>query len=322
MKLRWEFLVILLLVGTIGLISLSKMQKYPSLQQICEPLQYHNKYSDGSLRSRIESQLEYVCPRSNSKVAIVMPFHGEDTNNLIRNIRRWKETTFAPCLDDKSPMVDLYFSNCLGSQKVEEKIAAELTPELRKCFKSIQFVYESTVKAIDHDMGSLQHLEALLDRFSQTHDYFFLMEWDTFPVRNDWVNKLFLQAVCGPDFWMKGSHPRDATNHTVFYYGWHINGNAIYNVHNNITFQLMKRILHSANPPIYDIAIDRYMTRNPDTAREVRDFRHLYMLTDFVYNMGPKPWATFQFREENPDSYFVHGRVIDDNPNAKYVVTW
>jgi hypothetical protein len=42
---------------------------------------------------------------------------------------------------------------------------------------------------------------------------------------------------------MKGSHARDATNHSVYYYGWHINGNALYNVKNQKTLNMLLHIL-------------------------------------------------------------------------------
>jgi hypothetical protein len=56
-----------------------------------------------------------------------------------------------------------------------------------------------------HDKGSRLHFLTILRQLNQTYDYFFLMEGDTHPVRPDWANRVFMEASCGEDFWLKGN---------------------------------------------------------------------------------------------------------------------
>eukprot|EP01118_Nematostelium_gracile_P016066 TRINITY_DN6572_c0_g1_i1.p1 TRINITY_DN6572_c0_g1~~TRINITY_DN6572_c0_g1_i1.p1 ORF type:complete len:314 (+),score=60.34 TRINITY_DN6572_c0_g1_i1:58-999(+) len=267
----------------------------------------------------LQSRIDDVCPRRSAKIAIVVPYHLNDADMILKGIERWKKEDFFPCEDDVPPIVDLIFSNCLGSSVPNEQILEAFTPELKKCFRSIQFVYEESVTSTVHDLGSLQHLNATLFRMRETHDYFFLMEADTYPIRRNWISTIIREVMCGSDFWMKGSHPRDATNHTVYWYGWHVNGNAIYNVRFKRGFEIMQMILSSADPPIYDIIIDRFF-RNPDNAELVRTIRHLYVLCDFMFNLGGREFATYQMRREHPEVVFVHSRAISDNPAMTFYV--
>jgi len=260
-----------------------------------------------------------ICPRVNSRVAIVMPFHGDDPTTVIENINRWKQDLFAPCEVGSESYIDFIFSNCLGTESIQTQIEAAITPEIRSCFKSISFVFEDHLKSRSHDLGSLQHFNATLHRLEGLYDYFFLMEPDTFPIRSGWLHKVFTEAVCGADFWMKGSHSRDTTEHSVLHYGWHINGNALYNLANEVTLNMLYGILEQADPPIYDIAIEKWIVRNPKTVEIVRRYRHLYTISDFVYNTGPRDWSVHQWRKEFPNTYFVHGNMIHEEPEATFM---
>jgi hypothetical protein len=52
----------------------------------------------------IEEHIQGICPRMEAKVAIVIPFHGDDVSKVIANIKRWNEVNILVYMIDISPI--------------------------------------------------------------------------------------------------------------------------------------------------------------------------------------------------------------------------
>jgi len=255
------------------------------------------------------------CPRQNSRVAIVMPFH--NFQSILDNVKRWKRSDTAPC--DTSdlrnpPFVDLVFSCDFNASCPDfEPLRNAVMNGLHKCFKNVIFQVEGIPDA-GHDVGSKLHFLALLSRLNQTYDYFFLMEGDTHPIRENWANQIFLESACGEDFWMKGSHDRNSGFEGARDWGWHINGNALYNIRDQYLLKLMYDLINAGD--FYDMLLGGWV-RSPHNYLITRNILHLYRFSGFVQNRfhyGPDAeWVVSTMRREYPYTYFVHGQVFRED---------
>jgi len=256
------------------------------------------------------------CPRVDSRVAIVMPFHNFES--ALKNVRRWHNVRFSPCSipDLKNPpFVDLLFScDSVASCPDLETLKNEVMNGLHKCFKKVTFQVENMPDK-GHDQGSRMHFLTLVKQLNQSYDYFFLMEGDTHPVRENWANRVFMESICGEDFWIKGSHYRYTNAELVQNWGWHINGNALYNLRDQHLLKMLVEIANLGDP--YDMVLGNYVQRSPHNALQLREIYHLYRLTEFVQNRfhyGPdQEWVASKIRTDFPYTYFVHGRIFKDD---------
>lgn len=192
------------------------------------------------------------CPRTDSRLAVVVPFFA-DCDKANRFVQRWHRPEFFPC--NQTTNVDLIFSSGLSStshRKCDALIQRSLPP-IERCFRSVEFVHEG-LEHMSHDYGSKAQFVQVVGRVSQSHNYFFLMETDTHPIRSNWLEKLEMECWCGDDFLMKGSQYRMGNANEVIASGWHINGNALYNVNSSKTQWLIDVV---GTSPMYDVAFGK-----------------------------------------------------------------
>jgi len=142
------------------------------------------------------------------------------------------------------------------------------------------------------------------------YDYFFLNEHDTNPIRPGWVDKLIAEVSCGQEFWIKGSIFRKADRKNIESFGYHINGNALYNsCSRDINcYNWTRYILDDLYGNSFDHA-GWWVYFSPKNVELGRDRLHYYIYSDFVYNQFHRnPWSSATMREENKNTYFVHGK--------------
>ncbi len=78
---------------------------------------------------------------------------------------------------------------------------------------------------LNHLIGSSRMFNKVFDLLGERNvDYWFYMEPDTIPVRANWVEKIFHEAVCGNEFWIKGSTFRKGQEWFFKHIGDHFNG--------------------------------------------------------------------------------------------------
>jgi len=292
--------------GTISLFVLSTVLFWfysavekPKTNQV-EPFVFNPPSRYEWMRDRVTD----ACPRIDSRVAIVMPFHNFES--AMKNVKRWNMDRFVPChISDieNPPFVDFYFScDSVASCPDLEPLKLEVMRYgLQKCFRNIIFQTEN-MEDKGHDQGSRIHFLTLVKQFNQSYDYFFVMEGDTHPVRENWANRVFMEAICGEDFWIKGSHYRYTNPELVQNWGWHINGNALYNLRDQHLLKMLVEIANQGDP--YDMILGNYVQRSPHNAIQLREIYHLYRLTEFVQNRfhyGPdQEWVASKIRTEFP----------------------
>lgn len=174
-----------------------------------------------------------VCPRINSNLAVVIPFQPSEIEEIVSHVARWDQEWSIPCEEGEVYNIDLYFYH--GRDLTDDSLQKRLFPILdrtgkRHCFRKVQFL-SAGITSPPPPKRNLRDLGTQFYKLFQIltdYDYFFLMEGDTIPIRKGWLRKLWLEASCGDEFWIKGSNYRKADSRDVKLFGYHINGNALY----------------------------------------------------------------------------------------------
>ncbi len=160
---------------------------------------------------------------------------------------------------------------------------------------------------MDHVVNTGRQFENLFDLMAQERvDYFFQMEPDAWPVRQQWAEKIFTESLCGNDFWIKGSTFRNANLQHLRNMGYHLNGllsltlipfcvvylrlisacppgNALYNARDQNFVGWVKSSIAERRWVPYDVLLANSLRRNP---LFFRDHAHMFLHVDWIYNYG------------------------------------
>eukprot|EP01119_Soliformovum_irregulare_P002271 TRINITY_DN12557_c0_g1_i1.p1 TRINITY_DN12557_c0_g1~~TRINITY_DN12557_c0_g1_i1.p1 ORF type:complete len:366 (+),score=56.67 TRINITY_DN12557_c0_g1_i1:30-1127(+) len=264
----------------------------------------------------------FACPRRDIKTAIIIPFHQLD--RLPKVLERWNQSRFSPCDESGSSKaydVDLIFYS-YGSRSegvtLQEVITRSVQPFLR-CFGSLRFFYgnlqPSNVKSRAASAQFYQVFDIIEEPNGPAYDYFFYMELDTSPIRPNWVSRIYWEAACGEDFWVKGSQFYSmGTTDWYRKYGYHINGNAMYNSHDPTWRTLRNEIRKTSG--LYDTDLWRWFyppaTQSHFDTKSRREYAHMYRLSNFIVNNGRIPYNVSTYLAMDPTIQFVHGRAGND----------
>eukprot|EP01119_Soliformovum_irregulare_P007581 TRINITY_DN2001_c0_g1_i4.p1 TRINITY_DN2001_c0_g1~~TRINITY_DN2001_c0_g1_i4.p1 ORF type:complete len:352 (+),score=71.59 TRINITY_DN2001_c0_g1_i4:32-1087(+) len=266
----------------------------------------------------IKRDLKFVCNRTDADVAVVIPFQEAKVDKVVAHMERWKKSDYLPCLPGHEVPVDLiFFTDRKGpnfdsavKRPIEDQLAS--MPNQRKCFRNIKFITaglgdkpESKFTEVNIMFFHLWKMPA-----DEQPDYFMNMETDCWPIRPNWLKKIWIEAVCGDEFWVKGSINRNTNAGEVKLYGFHINGNAIYNTCKRDAFcrewtKLVEADLYG-NP--YDFAMWWYY-HDPRNVPTARNALHMYSYSDFVVNWyHNQEWDASKVAAMYPNTYLVHGQ--------------
>lgn len=295
--------------------------------------------------------LNIACPRLNSKVVVIMPYIKAQLQNVMQNMDTWVK--YFPCSEafalrttsdrttagEHSKVQFFFYFNNGPDPEVENAIRekwetlnqAPIVSERRnngeaenvtvvpfpieKCF-DIGFLWaDMKEEELNHHKNTavqFMHLFQLLDPLNV--GYFFQMEPDTWPVRRNWIDKIFFESVCGANFWIKGSTFRNAQRRHLHFHGDHINGNALYNAQNPDFRWLLQRQIRPERERPYDLALWDAFARPSEFKR---DHVHMYLHVNWIFNYGAKPdggadwkpWTPEEINRKSPDTYLVHGKL-------------
>jgi hypothetical protein len=268
------------------------------------------------------------------RIAVVMPFVERQTARVVECIARWHDRP--PFSDDARlanirAQVDLvfYYHRLPALQPAESRrqieAALDAMPSNGRFFQRDRafFWYANLTAEEDvYPVGAnlmfynlFEHSFATLSQDSRR--YIFLMEADVRPLRANWMNKVFNETLGSP-FWVRGSqfHGRYLPPH----FRLHINGNAIYGVHDREFVELLKRVKATWSLAMgYDNNIGQYLIQEQNY-QYWYDYIHMYQYADFIRNMHWTDYSLADFEARHPNTFLVHNGNNTDAPheNTEY----
>eukprot|EP01119_Soliformovum_irregulare_P013065 TRINITY_DN3449_c0_g1_i2.p1 TRINITY_DN3449_c0_g1~~TRINITY_DN3449_c0_g1_i2.p1 ORF type:complete len:262 (-),score=43.50 TRINITY_DN3449_c0_g1_i2:76-861(-) len=257
-----------------------------------------------------------------ARIAIVNPFW--NGLQVIRSITRWNETEFAPCdLERTHPQsrFDLMFWYHGARNATAIKMESDILNAMGRskgCFANIRFDYSNLPNSGDARADPTLQFYHLWDLFAAEkfpYDYFFLMEADTFPIRPNWLKKIFIECACRSAFWVKGSTYWLMDWYVYKTLGVHINGNALYNVQDRRFREYVIQSIRSDTVNAFDMAIYRWFLPDPRKKQTSsvdlpRQFQQYYVHADFVINWAHSNWTVEGMQDRGSQLYFVHSKAL------------
>jgi hypothetical protein len=202
-----------------------------------------------------------------------------------------------------------YFRNCFGSILF---LDAKLTDREDKYPKGADnMFYKLILNQIDMKSSVNEH-----DRMINNKEYkwIFYVEPDCKPIRNQWIEKLLEHVIMmNEEFWIKGSIFRGTEilnpNNRI-----HINGNAIYNNHDEEFKQFVQKCRKTRGKgDAFDTRIFQVLQSDDHLMKK---FWHKFAFTEFVQNMWRTTYNSTLLKELHPNTYFVHGGVDTSDKEA------
>ena len=269
------------------------------------------------------------------QLVVVVPFVAEDVEHLVAGLHGWAALgpACSPRVNRTTGGVSLRFFHpktasayrATGTPLLDQllKAAPELAANVTRCFDSIETVFAALTPAQDgypagpsnmFFMLMLQLAAALLPAFT----HMFWMEWDVRPVRPFWLDRL-QAATHGEAFWMKGSRYRgrafDEVVKTASAWSWvgHLNGNALYRLHDPDFHQLLRLIVEQEPPSHwwkpFDVSIWKTLHDFPYSWHLYQMHADRFQTTAVMEHLGFTVWEAevSGLVSASPQLHLVHG---------------
>ncbi|CAM4933178.1 unnamed protein product [Rotaria socialis] len=306
----------------------SKKKQKGNISLIHVKNEFFAKHKKLSIRSNNRKYNYIDSIRKQFHLAIVIPFIQSQINTLIHQLEF--ENIYSPC---RSPFrsIDLIFYHNEQASSLLDYLIRQLNYEHR-CFKNIRiFAANLSEEENPYPMGSAimwkkLFLNEQLSNISLRHHgytHFFLMEPDTRPIRQYWLDAIVEQIInshtresdISTQWWMTGSIYRgfESIGQNFF----HINGNALYHLSSSFVqfIELFSKdfLTESQRALGYDLGLFLYLFKNIDEGKKIW---HKFQFSDFIQNC----WHTScnetnaEFLYENPNTYLIHGNRILQSP--------
>jgi len=145
------------------------------------------------------------------------------------------------------------------------------------------------------------------------YDYWFLVEPDVVAIRDYWLDKVFEETVFAiDDFWMKGS-----TNRIPWYGSYHMNGNAIYKLHDEeFKKVILDEVAKRPDMPFDLTTMSSFFGKQKSNGDYYKTIQHKWVYSDYIqdWSSGSEFFPYGQILKENPNTVLVH--------NKKAVLEW
>ncbi len=260
---------------------------------------------------------------------IVMPFHLKQADNVVENLETWK--AYPPCAptiaapgaarsNETSATITLFVSSAPDEALEGRLLAAfaDLPVEARACIREARVRFGNFTAEQDHYLnGSRLQFEYMLQGhlgLASPH-YILYMEPDCMPIRANWL-AILDETTRAPSlpFWIKGSIYRGDPGHfNNFrpYNLFHLNGNAIYNLHDKrfalFYFEKVRSyITKYYGISAYDTDIFKFLI-DPANYNIVRPIAHMFQFTDVIQNYWHTDYSLAQITGSSTDVVLVHG---------------
>jgi hypothetical protein len=272
--------------------------------------------------------------------AVVVPLIAVQVSRLRSSMDRWATPAGAPC-DERSAMVDgakpqlvFYFDRPLNETGVAAAAkqisqftrSAPLASAINACFAGISFTTASLTAQESHNaytfdivrnLASTRGSNAQFYAAFKVHSQFrhmFYMEPDTWPLRPGWLSRIDL-LTRDPFFWMRGTQMRYEPRLIVAPEPWrsqytrHINGNAMYELHDPCFARFRDLVREEFTDAAFDVAMAQFRMMRGRYKLE-RAIAHRFSITDVVADMGVERFSSVdELREKLPGTYLAHAKA-------------
>jgi hypothetical protein len=260
-----------------------------------------------------------IKPKSFNQInlKIVIPFHINQLEILLENIKKWN--IFKPCnlTIDNSIEITFYVGYLESDLNQLNKLPTKMA-----CFSKISQVLHKykSLNEDKHVIGSRLMFESMLlkaTNYFMNSSFIFYMEPDVIPIKSNWLNAI-LNEIGNGNFWCKGSIFRGDLNkfqkNDPYIPNYlHINGNAIYNTGNiefiSFYFNILRPYIVKKNGDsinAYDTDIFEYLM-DKNNYETTRNILHQFHFTDLVQNYWHTEFKVNEISLKNKFTYFIHG---------------
>jgi len=241
--------------------------------------------------------------KTKDSLGMVIATRGSHDLNSIRDYFHRFDQVGLNCTKTFKPPMFLTYSDLTTETTDFHLQVSNLWNEFRsrECFGRFQVIHFTLPKHVQDDYPSGPNFHFLSIFFSEeasiirdTVRYIFYSELDVFPLRIDWLQRLYYEVQT--DFWIKGSviqgHSWDhiAGVHSEQEWIGHINFNALFNVEEEEFFLYLRVVVQYEPPDDFwkplDISLWRVMHNFPYTWPLYRRYRHKFQAANFISNFG------------------------------------
>ena len=255
---------------------------------------------------------------ANIPFKIVMPFHINQQQKLIDNIKSWKQ--FEPCMENNINVELVFFyGHSLESFDNKEAFIHNISKHVdRFCFQKVHFVeYKYKNKEDDtHFKGARVMFEYLIykqDDAFKSVDFVFLMEPDTYPIRSSWLNAVQNNIADG-NFWVKSGYFLSSYELLAFQMDKpfsYINRDSLFKIGDQkfITFYsdyVKPYALNNYNISLVSFELDFYGYLG--TVKHYKQSRHIihnFQFSDFVLNIRQTNLTSAYLLNEYKNSFMI-----------------
>ena len=283
-----------------------------------------------------------------SSLALVLNFHHQQLNDMIRNIKYWDTMRPRKHSDGKRRVHVVFYVDVDDKHQVEPMRKTIEVAWQRDASQAVRGMFDGAAFEVVHYNGLNQYpdvpCEKLFDTWSMLNRIgrfgaFFNMEPDCTPIRSGWVDRLLEESVvsekdeiAGDAFWQKGSTVRchESAGNGRNQLDFHFNGASLYRVgtRNEEFEQYRKRVRefypsdgqgraagchgfnrqHNFKFDGDDLCLYWYR-RDPDNYAYVRTVEQHFLTRHFVSNMCKDDFSPTEYAEKHPGVYLVHGNA-------------
>jgi len=186
-------------------------------------------------------------------------------------------------------------------------------PWMSECFSKIIFssaglTPEETIYHYGNYRGpNNQWLKTFELPVMKDYDYWFLVEPDVIAMKDFWLDRVFEEAVFSiDDFWMKGS-----TNRIPWYGSWHMNGNAIYKLHDKeFKTVVLDEVAKRPDLPFDLTTMSSFFGQQKSNGAYYKTIQHKVVFSDYIqdWSSGAEFFPYEQILKENPNTVLVHNK--------------
>ena len=280
---------------------------------------------------RGNGELPYVDSiRKRLRLAIVVPFVRSQISTLVLQLNL---STFYTACKNLSASVDLIFYHNEGQHSSLHTMVHQIE-YVNKCYRKIRYIAVNlTAEKNWYPLGSFVMWQKLfmydedndLSLRAQGYTHFFLMEPDTRPIRQFWIDAIINEITnaqhrkiyFATNWWMSGSVYRGTK--LIGQRFLHINGNALYHLSSSFISHIQsfsRDYMTGENLQYgYDLALFSFLLDNQKLGKR---FWHKFRFSDFIQNCwhtgceGSDNFNNTQFILNNPDTYLIHGRFQEE----------
>lgn len=279
-----------------------------------------------------------IPPDYEKPLAVVVPLIASQTDRLHTSMGIWASPSGRPCSNAipqaHRPHLLFYFDRPLDEpsvSKASQKIMRftqdneSLRHALHSCFANVSISSAGLTAAESRNSYRFDVLRNLASTRGsnnqfwasfQVHSQFrhmFYMEPDSWPLRPDWLSRID-QLSRDPSIWMRGTMMRYQPRMVVALepfrsaYTRHLNGNALYDLHDPCFARYRDLTRQSYGDAAFDVAMANFRMRRSQYRLE-HALAHRFVATEVIADLGVERFTSIsELREKLPGTFIAHAK--------------